>query len=141
MIDDGRRTHGRSAGARQTAVCLGRADATNLDKPFTEVDIVNMKTRTISTRMTEDELRILDELAEESGLDRSGMTRSLVRRGLKEMRTEAALNAYAGQHATLSRAAEMAALTPGDFLARLATSGGTFHYDLEEFEEDLDASP
>lgn len=100
-----------------------------------------MKTQTISTRMTHEELRVLDELAEDAGLDRSGMTRSLVRRGLKEMRTEAALNAYAGQQATLSRAAEMADLSPWDFLAKLATMGGAFHYDLEEFEEDLDAKP
>jgi hypothetical protein len=98
-----------------------------------------MKTQTISTRMTVQELQILDELAKEAGLDRSGMTRSLVRRGLRGMRTEAALRAYAAQQATLGRAAEMAELSPWDFLARLAATGGTFHYDVEEFEEDLNA--
>lgn len=112
-----------------------------LDNSYAKVDIVNMKTQTISTRVTQQELRVLDTLAEDAGLDRSGMTRSLVRRGLKEMRKEAALNAYAGQHATLSRAAEMAELSPWDFLASLATTSGAFHYDLEEFEEDLDAKP
>lgn len=70
-----------------------------------------------------------------------GKNRSLVRRGLKEMRTEAALKAYADQHATLSRAAEMADLSSWDFLARLATTGGAIHYDLEEFEDDLNANP
>lgn len=100
-----------------------------------------MKTMTISTRVTPHELRVLDELAEHAGLDRSGMTRSLVRRGLKEMRTESALRAYAEQNATLSRAAEMAELSSWDFLARLATSKDTLHYDVEEFEEDLNANP
>lgn len=100
-----------------------------------------MKTKTISTRLTEDELLVLDELAEHAGLDRSGMARSLVRRGLREIRTEAALEAYSEQRATLSRAAEMAALSPWDFLVRLTASGGVLHYDLEEFEEDLDAEP
>jgi predicted HTH domain antitoxin len=100
-----------------------------------------MKTVTISTRLNEDELVVLDELAEHAGLDRSGMTRSLVRKGLREMRTEAALEAYAGQRATLSRAAEMAELSSWDLLMRLTAAGGTIHYDVEEFEEDLHADP
>ena len=117
------------------------AAAIDLDRAYSISDIANVKTQTISTRMTQQELEVLDALAEDAGVDRSGMTRSLVRRGLKELRTEAALKAYAGQHATLSRAAEMAELSPWDFLARLAATGGAFHYDLEEFEEDLDANP
>lgn len=100
-----------------------------------------MKTKTISTRLSEDELVALDELAEQAGMDRSGMARSLVRRGLRERRMEAALEAYAGQRATLSRAAEMADLSTWDFLMRLTATGGTLHYDVEEFEEDLHAEP
>ena len=100
-----------------------------------------MKTQTVSTRLAEDELRALDELAAESGLDRSGMARSLVRKGLKAMRLESALAAYAGQRVTLNRAAELADLSPWDFLARLAAAGGTLHYDVHELEEDLDAGP
>jgi len=98
-----------------------------------------MKTKTISTRLSEDELVVLDELAEQAGMDRSGMARSLMRRGLRETRIEAALEAYAGQRATLNRAAEMAELSTWDFLMRLTAAGGMLHYDVEEFEEDLHA--
>ncbi|MGC1480749.1 MAG: UPF0175 family protein [Chthoniobacterales bacterium] len=100
-----------------------------------------MKTKTISTRLADDELQTLDELAGISGLDRSGMARSLVRRGLQEMRTEAALEAYSDNRATLSRAAEMANLSPWDLLARLNASGKRLNYDLADFEEDLRADP
>jgi predicted HTH domain antitoxin len=98
-----------------------------------------MKTKTVSTRLTEDELSVLDELAEGSGLDRSGMTRSLVRRGLQQMRLESALSAYSGQQVSLGRAAELAGVSPWDFLVQLGTAGGRLHYDLAEFEEDLHA--
>ena len=108
-----------------------------LDSVFTYADIVNMKTKTISTRLDEDDLMVLDELAEFAGLDRSGMTRSLVRRGLKEMRLENALTAYSEQRVTLSRAAEMAGISTWDFLSRMAASGVVLNYDLEEFEEDM----
>lgn len=98
-----------------------------------------MKTKTISTRLTEDELSVLDELAEGAGLDRSGMTRSLVRRGLQQMRLESALAAYSGQRVSLGRAAELAGVPPGDLLAQMAVAGGRLQYDLAEFEEDLHA--
>ena len=100
-----------------------------------------MKTQTVSTRLAEDELAALDELAAGSGMDRSGMTRCLVRRGLKALRLESALAAYAEQRVTLNRAAELADLSPWDFLARLKATGGTLHYDVQELEEDLNAEP
>lgn len=53
------------------------------------------------------------------------------------MRLESALAAYSEQRVTLNRAAELADLSTWDFLARLATTGGTLHYDVRELEEDL----
>ena len=98
-----------------------------------------MKTQTVSTRLTEEELSVLDELAAGAGLDRSGMARSLVRKGLRQMRLEAALGAYAAQQASLGRAAEIAGVSAWDFLAHLAATGGRMQYGMEEFEEDLHA--
>jgi predicted HTH domain antitoxin len=98
-----------------------------------------MKTQTISTRLTEDELSVLDELAAGAGLDRSSMARSLVRRGLRQMRLESALSAYSGQQVSLGRAAELAGVSPWDFLAHMVEAGGKMQYDLVEFEEDLHA--
>lgn len=95
-------------------------------------------TKTISTRLSEEELSALDVLAESSGLDRSGMTRCLVRKGLKALRIESALTSYAEHRVTLSRAAEIAGLPLWDFIAQLNAAGGTIHYDVQELEEDLD---
>lgn len=100
-----------------------------------------MKAQTVSTRLNREELAVLDELAAGSGLDRSAMTRSLVRKGLSEMRIDSALAAYAERRVTLSRAAELAGLSSWDLLARLAAGGGEIHYGVAEFEEDLDGQP
>jgi predicted HTH domain antitoxin len=98
-----------------------------------------MKTQTVSTRLNEEELSVLDELAAGSGLDRSGMARSLVRKGLQQMRMEAAVAAYSSQQVSLGRAAEIGGLSPWDLLAHLAATGVSMQYGVEEFEEDLHA--
>ncbi len=98
-----------------------------------------MKTKTISTRLEEDELAQLDALAARCALDRSGMTKSLLRRGLVELRFEQAAAAYREGRVTLNRAAEMAALSVWDFMARMNSAGLSLNYGVEELEEDLHA--
>jgi len=112
---------------------------TLLDTPYTKFYFADMKTKTISTRLSADELSALDALAEGSGMDRSGMTRSLVRRGLQQMRLESALSSYSGRQVSLGRAAELAGVSTWDFLAHMAAQGGKLQYDQVEFEEDLHA--
>ena len=80
---------------------------------------------------------MLDELAAGSGLDRSGMARSLVRKGMRQMRMEAAVSAYSSQQVSLGRAAEIAGVSPWDLLAHLASASVKMQYGIEEFEEDL----
>ena len=82
---------------------------------------------------------MLDELAAGSGLDRSGMARSLVRKGMQQMRMETAVSAYSQQQVSLGRAAEIAGVSPWDLLAHLASAGVKLQYGVEEFEEDLHA--
>lgn len=98
-----------------------------------------MKTKTISTRLEEDELVQLDALASSCGLDRSGMTKSLLRRGLAELRFDAAVAAYREGRVTMSRAAEMASLSVWDFMARMDAAGLHWNYGVQELEEDLHA--
>ncbi|MDV7395597.1 UPF0175 family protein [Arthrospira platensis SPKY1] len=98
-----------------------------------------MKTKTISTRLEEGELAQLDWLASSAGLDRSGMTKSLLRRGLLELRFERAVADYRGGRVTLSRAAEMAGISVWDFMARMKGADLSLQYGLNEFEEDLSA--
>lgn len=98
-----------------------------------------MKTKTVSTRLEEEELAQLDALASSSGLDRSGMTKSLLRRGLAELRFERAVADYRAGRVTLSRAAEIAAIPVWDFMARMGATDLSLQYGLRELEEDLSA--
>lgn len=95
-----------------------------------------MVTKTVSMRL-EEELIQLDALASRYGVDRSGMTKSLLRRGLAELRFEQAVAAYREGRVTLNRAAEMAALSVWDFMARMDAAHLSLNYGLQELEEDL----
>ncbi|MCC5789138.1 MAG: UPF0175 family protein [Opitutales bacterium] len=103
----------------------------------TYFNIVNMVTRTVSTRLNEEELALLDEMAERSGLDRASLTKTLLRRGLGQLRFDEAVSAYRMSQVTLSRAAEMAGISIWDFIARMDEQDLTLHYGIAELEEDL----
>lgn len=96
-----------------------------------------MKTTTVSTRLSSEDLADLEEAAAETGMDRASMTKALIRRGLSQMRVELAEKAYTQGKATLSRAAEIARLPLWDFEQQLAKRNIPSSYDLEEFQEDL----
>lgn len=96
-----------------------------------------MATRTVSTRLNEEELALLDEMADRSGLDRASLTKTLLRRGLGQLRFEEAVSAYRMSQVTLSRAAEMAGISIWDFIGRMDEQDLTLHYGIAELEEDL----
>ena len=108
-----------------------------LDNLYANAIFVDMKTYTVSTRLVPEDLISLDDLALRAGLDRSSMTKSIVRKGLKECRLEAALEAYINGEATLSRAAELADVSMWDFLRKIEQRGLSVNYDLRELEEDF----
>ena len=70
---------------------------------------------------------------------RATLIKSLLRNGLKNLRRERAVEAFRRDEVTLSRAAELAGLTPWDFLALMDSEKLELHYDVAEFEEDLRA--
>jgi predicted HTH domain antitoxin len=96
-----------------------------------------MKTKTISTRLSEDELLLLDGMAARTGLDRATMTKTLLRQGLEKLRFDEAVAEYREERVTLSRAAEMAGVSVWDFIGRMDAQGLTLHYGIAELEEDL----
>ena len=96
-----------------------------------------MVTKTVSTRLSEDELALLDEMAVRSGLDRASMTKTLLRRGLEQLRFDEAVAAYRASQVTLSRAAEIAGISIWDFIGRMDEQELTLHYGVAELEEDL----
>jgi predicted HTH domain antitoxin len=96
-----------------------------------------MKTTTVSSRISKEEMSCLDELAERAGMDRAGIIKRILRRGIAELRLEQAVDAYSREEITLSRAAELAGLTQWELLARFDKARAVLHYDERELEEDL----
>ena len=96
-----------------------------------------MSSVTISTRLESEEVGLLDDLVRSTGLDRSALTRSLLRKGMKELQLKEAVLAYRREKISLSRAAQNADIGIWDFLALMKTENLEIHYDVEDFESDL----
>jgi len=97
-----------------------------------------MTTVTLSTRLAKEEARKIDELAANLGLDRGAVLKQLIRKGLKEIQIERALDGYRRGTITLSRAAEIAELTLRDILLRLPEESVELNYDVRELLRDLE---
>jgi predicted HTH domain antitoxin len=97
-----------------------------------------MKTVPLSTRVSTEEAREVDELARRQGLDRSSFLKQVIRRGLAEVRLEEACRAYRQRRATLAKAAEIAGLTVRDLLLRMALE---LNYTVDDLEQDIRAEP
>ncbi len=97
-----------------------------------------MATVTLSTRLAKEEANKIDELAANLGLDRGAVLKQLIRKGLKEIQIERALDGYRRGTITLSRAAEMAELSLRDILLRLPEESVELNYDVKELRRDLE---
>ena len=97
-----------------------------------------MTTVTLSTRLAKEEARKIDELAANLGLDRGAVLKQLIRKGLKEIQIERALDGYRRGTITLSKAAEIAELTLRDILLRLPEESVELNYDVRELLRDLE---
>ncbi len=99
-----------------------------------------MGTITLSARLAKDEAKKIDELAADLGLDRGALLKQLIRKGLKDIQTERALDAYRRGTITLSRAAEIAELTLRDILLLLPEESIELNYDVRELRRDIENS-
>jgi predicted HTH domain antitoxin len=97
-----------------------------------------MSTKTLSTRLTEDENREFEQLSALSGMDRAVLMKRMLREGMSRMKWELAVSAYAEDRASLSRAAEMAGVGIREFIARMPSERVVLNYDSDELEDDLD---
>lgn len=97
-----------------------------------------MGTITLSTRLAKNEAIKIDKLAADLGLDRGALLKQLIRKGLKDIQTERALDAYRRGTITLSRAAEIAELTLRDILLLLPEESMELNYDVRELRRDME---
>ena len=97
-----------------------------------------MRTLTLSTRLTKDEVEKIDALADDLGLDRGALLKQLIRKGYVDIQTERALRAYRQGSVTLSRAAEIAGLSLREILLKLPEESIELNYNRRELERDLE---
>jgi predicted HTH domain antitoxin len=104
--------------------------------------IANMAaSSTVSTRLDDQELALIQSLAELEGCDRATLIKSLLRKGMVHLRREQAVRAFRREEVTLSKAAELAGMDQWDFLALMETEKLDLHYDVADFEQDLSHLP
>lgn len=110
--------------------------------PFTNAHIANMATTTtVSTRVDDQDLALIQSLADQEGCDRATLIKSILRRGMAHLRREQAVQAYRRNDVTMSKAADLAGLTLWDFLALMESEKLEIHYDVADFEQDLHQLP
>lgn len=97
-----------------------------------------MKSTTVSMRLSEAEIRKLEQQAQQMGIERPVFLKRALRRGAQELMFDCACELYRRGEATLSRAAELAGLSLRDMILRLEGADLELSYGTEELAKDLD---
>lgn len=93
--------------------------------------------RTVTTRLEEQSLKKIDELAAQRGVDRSSLVRSFLLEALKENMIQDALEAYQGGRMTLWQAAQTCDLSLWEMIEEAKQRHIHASYDVHELEKDL----
>jgi len=93
--------------------------------------------RPITTRLPEDFLERLKEIASKENIDVSTTIRKLLSLAMKEWKIKYALEQYAKGDFSFGQAAEFAEVSVWDFPGLLKQNKILINYDEEELEEDL----
>lgn len=92
----------------------------------------------VTTRMSDEELDLLDRLAEERGGSRSDAIREAIRRGAREELVRIALQKYQDGEVGMRGAAKIAGLSIGEMMRRANERGVLLNYDETELESDVE---
>ena len=115
-------------------------------KTFKEIEILTLdiiphqKTQAVTTRLGDELLEEIQEMAREESIDRSSAIQRLLQIGLKEYKMERALNLYRDGKVTLWKAAEIAGVSLREIMEAIEARDIPYQYDfdaLEEYVEEL----
>ncbi len=95
--------------------------------------------RNVTTRMSDEELDLVDRLAEERGESRSEVIRAALRRGAREELVRLALERYREGEVGMRGAATIAGLTVAEMMREANERGVVANYDEADLAEDVDA--
>ena len=93
----------------------------------------------VTTRMSEEELDLVERLAEARGESRSDAVRQALRRGAREELIRLALQRYRDGEVGMRGAAELAGLTIAEMMAEDNDRGVLSNYDEADLDDDIDA--
>ena len=98
---------------------------------------VNMKSVTVSMRLSAAEAKRLERQAREMGIERPTFLKRALRRGACDLLFERACDAYRRGEITLSRAAEISGLNVRDMIVRMQRADLELSYGVEDLASDL----
>ena len=93
----------------------------------------------VTTRMSDEELDLVERLADASGESRSEVVRKAVRRGAREELIRLALERYREGEVGMRGAAELTGLTVSEMMAEANDRGVLSNYDEVDLADDVDA--
>lgn len=93
----------------------------------------------VTTRMSDEELDLLDRLAEQRGGSRSDAIREAIRRGAREELVRIALQKYQDGAVGMRGAARIAGLTIAEMMYEANERGILMNYDEADLESDVES--
>lgn len=94
---------------------------------------------TVTTRVAEELVKIIDSIAEREGMDRSTVIRRFLLKAVKDWLIERSLEEYEQGKLTLWQAAEKCGLSLWEMIDEVKKRSVHVPYTLEELKEDLKA--
>ena len=110
-------------------------------KTFKEIGILTLdivprqETQAVTTRLGDELLEEVEEVAREESVDRSSAIQRLLKIGLREYKMERVLILYRDGKVTLWRAAELAGVSLREMMEAIRTRDIPYQYDVEALEE------
>ncbi len=95
--------------------------------------------RTVTTRLEDEYVKKIDEIAARKGMDRSALLRAFFLTALREHTIRDALEDYEAGRITLWEAAERCNLSLWEMIQEVKRAHIHSSYDLKDFEKDLRA--
>ena len=96
-------------------------------------------TEVISTRISDNLAKDLEEIEREEMTDRATVIRKLLKRAIELWKKERSLRLYQEGKITLWRAARLAGVTLREMMEQAAEKGIQFKYSAKDLEEDIEA--
>ena len=93
----------------------------------------------VTARMNDEEIDLVDRLADEWGSGRSEAIRRAIRRGAREELIRVALQRYRDGEVGMRGAADIAGITVAEMMAEANERGVLTNYDEADLESDVDA--